>query len=48
MNKRKRVALGKHRVKRKKLEEKRRRERGLPVRPATRRPVAGGRRERSP
>ena len=48
MNKRKRVALRKHRVKRKKLEEKRRREKGLPVRHAAGRAGAGGRREHSP
>jgi hypothetical protein len=48
MNKRKRVALRKHRIKGKKLEEKRRREKGLPVRPPAGRAGAGGRRERSP
>jgi len=48
MNKRKRVALRKQRVKRKKLEEKHRREKGSPVHQAARRAPAGGRRERSP
>jgi hypothetical protein len=48
MNKRKRVALHKHRMKRKKLEEKRSREKGLPVRPPAGRAGAGGRRERPP
>jgi hypothetical protein len=48
MNKRKRVALRKHRMKGKKLEEKRRREKGLPVRPPVARAGAASRRERSP
>jgi hypothetical protein len=48
MNKRKRVALRKRHVKRKKMEEKRRRDKGLPVQQATGRPAAGGRREHSP
>ena len=48
MNKRKRVALRKQRVKRKKLEEKHRREKGLPVHQTARRAAAGGRREHSP
>jgi len=48
MNKRKRVALHKHRMGRKKLEEKRRRDKGLPVQQATGRPAAGGRRDHSP
>ena len=46
MNKRKRVALREHRMKRKNLEEKHRREKGLPVRPPAVRAVAAGRRER--
>jgi hypothetical protein len=55
MNKRKRVAERKHRMKRKKLEERHRREKALPAGPPrgpARRPAgraaAGGRRERSP
>jgi hypothetical protein len=48
MNKRKRVARLKHRMKRKKLEEKHRREKGLPVHQAAGRAGAGGRREHSP
>jgi hypothetical protein len=55
MNKRKRVALHKRRMKWKKLEERHRREKALParppslpVRPPAGRAAAGGRRERSP
>ena len=48
MNKRKRVALRKQRVKRKKLEEKQRREKGSPARQAAGQAGAGGQREHSP
>jgi len=48
MNKRKRVALRKQRVKRKKLEEKHRREKGSPARQAAGRAGADGQREHSP
>jgi hypothetical protein len=44
MNKRKRVAHRKHRIKRKKIQEKRRREKALPGR----QPGSGGRGESAP
>ena len=48
MNERRRVALRKQRVKRKKLEEKHRREKGSPARQAASRAGADGQREHSP